>query len=66
MIDRLVFAGEALVDLVLTIPALPERGGDVLAPRAAATPRYVCEGLWVTGIQTCTVVPAPGVDSRRA
>src|SRR5690348_17721863 len=28
---RLVFAGEALVDLLMRIPALPERGGDILA-----------------------------------
>jgi sugar/nucleoside kinase (ribokinase family) len=29
--QRLVFAGEALVDLLMWIPALPERGGDMLA-----------------------------------
>jgi sugar/nucleoside kinase (ribokinase family) len=29
--DRLVFAGEAIVDLVMWVPALPERGGDMLA-----------------------------------
>jgi sugar/nucleoside kinase (ribokinase family) len=29
--DRLVFAGEAIVDLVMRVPALPERGGDMLA-----------------------------------
>jgi sugar/nucleoside kinase (ribokinase family) len=29
--QRLVFAGEAIVDVVLRVPALPERGGDVLA-----------------------------------
>jgi sugar/nucleoside kinase (ribokinase family) len=28
---RLVFAGEAIVDVVLRVPALPERGGDLLA-----------------------------------
>jgi sugar/nucleoside kinase (ribokinase family) len=28
---RLVFAGEALVDLLMWVPALPERGGDMLA-----------------------------------
>src|SRR3984957_8465596 len=28
---RLVFAGEALVDLVMRVPALPERGDDILA-----------------------------------
>jgi sugar/nucleoside kinase (ribokinase family) len=28
---RLVFAGEALVDLLMRVPALPERGGDMLA-----------------------------------
>jgi sugar/nucleoside kinase (ribokinase family) len=35
MIKRLVFAGEAIVDLVMTIPALPERGGDVIADDAS-------------------------------
>jgi sugar/nucleoside kinase (ribokinase family) len=30
-LDRLVFAGEAIVDLVMWVPALPERGGDMLA-----------------------------------
>jgi len=30
-LNRLVFAGEALVDLLMWIPALPERGGDMLA-----------------------------------
>ena len=33
-IRRLVFAGEALVDLVMRIPALPERGGDMIATSA--------------------------------
>ena len=28
---RLVFAGEAIVDVVMRVPALPERGGDALA-----------------------------------
>jgi sugar/nucleoside kinase (ribokinase family) len=28
---RLVFAGEAIVDLLMWVPALPERGGDMLA-----------------------------------
>ncbi|MGD0559042.1 MAG: PfkB family carbohydrate kinase [Streptosporangiaceae bacterium] len=35
MISRLLFAGEALVDQVMTVPALPERGGDVLATSAS-------------------------------
>jgi sugar/nucleoside kinase (ribokinase family) len=30
-LTRLVFAGEAIVDLLMWIPALPERGGDMLA-----------------------------------
>ncbi|HJZ00628.1 MAG TPA: PfkB family carbohydrate kinase, partial [Streptosporangiaceae bacterium] len=30
-LKRLVFAGEALVDLLMWVPALPERGGDMLA-----------------------------------
>jgi sugar/nucleoside kinase (ribokinase family) len=33
--DRLVFAGEAIVDLLMWVPALPERGGDMLADAAA-------------------------------
>lgn len=33
-IRRLVFAGEAIVDLVMWLPALPERGGDVIATSA--------------------------------
>ena len=32
---RLVFAGEAIVDLLMWVPALPERGGDMLAGSAA-------------------------------
>jgi sugar/nucleoside kinase (ribokinase family) len=34
---RLIFAGEALVDVVMRIPALPERGGDMLAESAEVT-----------------------------
>jgi len=34
---RLVFAGEAIVDVVMRIPALPQRGGDVLAESSAVT-----------------------------
>jgi len=32
---RLVFAGEAIVDLLMWVPTLPERGGDMLAESAA-------------------------------
>jgi len=32
---RLVFAGEAIVDLLMWVPTLPERGGDMLAGSAA-------------------------------
>ena len=32
---RLLFAGEAIVDLLMWVPALPERGGDMLAEAAA-------------------------------
>jgi sugar/nucleoside kinase (ribokinase family) len=32
--DRLVFAGEALVDVVMRVAALPPRGGDILARSA--------------------------------
>ena len=33
---RLLHLGNVVVDIVVTVPALPERGGDVLASRAAA------------------------------
>jgi len=33
----LVFAGEAIVDVVMRVPVLPERGGDVLATRSEVT-----------------------------
>jgi sugar/nucleoside kinase (ribokinase family) len=36
--DRLLHLGNVVVDIVLGVPALPERGGDVLASRAEATP----------------------------
>jgi sugar/nucleoside kinase (ribokinase family) len=34
---RLLHLGNVVVDIVLAVPALPERGGDVLASRAEAT-----------------------------
>jgi sugar/nucleoside kinase (ribokinase family) len=34
---RLVFAGQAIVDVVLNVPSLPERGGDMLASSATVT-----------------------------
>jgi sugar/nucleoside kinase (ribokinase family) len=34
---RLVFAGEAIVDVVMRVPALPERGGDMLATGGGVT-----------------------------
>jgi sugar/nucleoside kinase (ribokinase family) len=34
-VRRLVFAGEAIVDLLMRVPALPARGGDVLAESAS-------------------------------
>jgi len=34
-LQRLLFAGEAIVDLLMWIPALPERGGDMLSESAA-------------------------------
>ncbi|MHA6759025.1 PfkB family carbohydrate kinase [Streptacidiphilus sp. PAMC 29251] len=36
--DRLLHLGNIVVDLVLDIPELPERGGDMLATAAASTP----------------------------
>ena len=36
--DRLLHLGDVVVDVVLDIPALPERGGDVLATRTELTP----------------------------
>ena len=38
MTARLWHLGNVVVDLVLTVPALPERGGDVLATRTERTP----------------------------
>jgi sugar/nucleoside kinase (ribokinase family) len=35
LVRRLIFAGEAIVDLLMRVPALPERGGDMLAGSAA-------------------------------
>jgi sugar/nucleoside kinase (ribokinase family) len=37
-IRRLLHLGNVVVDVVLEVPALPERGGDVLASAATATP----------------------------
>jgi sugar/nucleoside kinase (ribokinase family) len=34
-LQRLLFAGEAIVDLLMWVPALPERGGDMLAESSA-------------------------------
>jgi sugar/nucleoside kinase (ribokinase family) len=34
---RLVFAGEAIVDVVMRVPALPQRGGDALATSCEVT-----------------------------
>ena len=34
---RLVFAGQAIVDVVMDVPALPERGGDMLASSSTVT-----------------------------
>jgi sugar/nucleoside kinase (ribokinase family) len=34
---RLVFAGEAIIDVVMRVPALPDRGGDVLAMSSQIT-----------------------------
>jgi sugar/nucleoside kinase (ribokinase family) len=34
---RLVFAGEAIVDVVMRVPAMPPRGGDVLAESSEVT-----------------------------
>ena len=35
---RLVHLGNVVIDVVLTVPCLPERGGDVLASATASTP----------------------------
>ncbi len=34
---RLLFAGEAIVDVIMRVPALPERGGDLLASSSQVT-----------------------------
>jgi len=39
---RLLHLGNVVVDIVLAVPALPERGGDVLASRAEAAPGGGC------------------------
>jgi sugar/nucleoside kinase (ribokinase family) len=36
-VRRLVFAGQAIVDVVMRVPALPERGGDMIATSAEIT-----------------------------
>ena len=36
--SRLLHLGNVVVDIVLAVPALPERGGDMLASRAETTP----------------------------
>ena len=36
--DRLLHLGNVVVDVVLDVPALPDRGGDVLADRTETTP----------------------------
>lgn len=36
--SRLLHLGNVVIDLVLQVPALPERGGDVLATRTSRTP----------------------------
>lgn len=38
MFDRLIHVGTVVVDLVAAVPALPVRGGDVLAEHMGATP----------------------------
>src|SRR5258708_16286691 len=35
--DRLLHLGNVVVDVVVSVPALPERGGDVMASQAEAT-----------------------------
>ena len=37
VLNRLLFAGEAIVDVVMRVPALPPRGGDVLAESSEVT-----------------------------
>jgi sugar/nucleoside kinase (ribokinase family) len=36
-VRRLIFAGQAIVDVVMRVPALPERGGDMIATSAEIT-----------------------------
>jgi sugar/nucleoside kinase (ribokinase family) len=38
MTGRLLHTGNAVIDIVLEVPSLPERGGDVLATRSWTTP----------------------------
>lgn len=38
LIGRLLYVGNVVIDLVLTVPALPDRGADMLASSSRATP----------------------------
>ncbi|HKN51533.1 MAG TPA: sugar kinase, partial [Amycolatopsis sp.] len=38
MIGRLIHTGQAVIDLVMRVPRLPERGGDVLATTTEPLP----------------------------
>jgi sugar/nucleoside kinase (ribokinase family) len=58
MSGRLLHTGNAVVDVVLEIPALPERGGDVLATRSWTTPGGGFNVMAAAARQGATVVYA--------
>ena len=56
--DRLLHLGNVVVDIVLTVPALPERGGDVLASQA----RTAAGG----GLNVMAAAPRQGLSAAYA
>ena len=58
MSGRLLHTGNAVIDVVLEIPALPERGGDVLATRSWTTPGGGFNVMAAAARQGATVVYA--------
>jgi sugar/nucleoside kinase (ribokinase family) len=58
MTGRLLHTGNAVIDIVLEIPILPERGGDVLATRSWTTPGGGFNVMAAAARQGATVVYA--------
>jgi sugar/nucleoside kinase (ribokinase family) len=57
---RLVFAGEAIVDVVMRVPALPPRGGDALATSAEILAGGGCNVMAAAARQGLPVLYAGG------